>query len=444
MSLSAFLSAYDPSDLPGGSIDPLGFERAYLWLAERWLPGMTNVATSPRYFGMMCGAIRLVNGQGEAPQLLARRRRDVIMRMERYWALANALAAQGGGYALSGLRGVTFAQNVAKILREKSQTRADARFPLLASQAPYGALGIYGSVAERCQLLYRSTWETTPGIGDALGDAFLDETKVPESVRDAAVNDQKNVSIKLLTEWGSRAWLWGRSGESESQVIAQMLEFEATRKRVSEVLRKNPCKKDESEQERLARISEKLVADRSHQDLWEIVVAILQFESAYRITMLGFERLLRGCRIVPGGALSPADLASDIPLEKARIELPKAVNRLETHLSRLKSEHALKDLARLDDTREFLRAAAQAAGESKRFVECLVKRHSDVQHGKFDRGRRKMPWLEWIGSRLAQTMTKVGGRPDEVTKADQIVPHFYRTEAADRWQEAAQRREHRL
>jgi hypothetical protein len=223
-----------------------------------------------------------------------------------------------------------------------------------------------------------------------------------------------------------------------------MLEFEATRKRVSEVLRKNPRKKEESELERLARISERLDADRIQEDLWEIVVAILRFESAYRITMLAFERLLRGCRVIAGGALSPADLASDKTLEKVRSDLPKAVNRLEEHLSHLKTDQIGKDLSRLDDTREFLRATAEAASESKCFVESLVTRHSDVQHGKFDRGRRKMPWLEWVGGRLVQTMTKVGGRADEVTKADQIVPHFYRTDAADRWLEAAERREHRL
>ena len=34
-----FLTAYDPSDLPGGSLDPLGFERGSLFLADKILPG---------------------------------------------------------------------------------------------------------------------------------------------------------------------------------------------------------------------------------------------------------------------------------------------------------------------------------------------------------------------------------------------------------------------
>ena len=30
MPIQLFLTAYDPSDLPGGSLDPLGFDRGYL------------------------------------------------------------------------------------------------------------------------------------------------------------------------------------------------------------------------------------------------------------------------------------------------------------------------------------------------------------------------------------------------------------------------------
>ena len=54
-----FLTAYDPSDLPGSSIDPLGFERGYLFLADKILPGLTNVASHPRYFALLCAGIHL-------------------------------------------------------------------------------------------------------------------------------------------------------------------------------------------------------------------------------------------------------------------------------------------------------------------------------------------------------------------------------------------------
>ena len=51
--MDTFLTAYDPSDLPGASVDPLGFERGYLFLADKILPGLTNVASRPRYFALI-------------------------------------------------------------------------------------------------------------------------------------------------------------------------------------------------------------------------------------------------------------------------------------------------------------------------------------------------------------------------------------------------------
>ena len=56
LALEPFLTAYDPSDLPGGTVDPLGFDRAYEHLAGKLLPGVTNVAARPRYHSMLCAA----------------------------------------------------------------------------------------------------------------------------------------------------------------------------------------------------------------------------------------------------------------------------------------------------------------------------------------------------------------------------------------------------
>ncbi len=50
LEIDSFLTAYEPSDLPGTSIDPLGFERGYLFLADKILPGLTNVAAQPALF----------------------------------------------------------------------------------------------------------------------------------------------------------------------------------------------------------------------------------------------------------------------------------------------------------------------------------------------------------------------------------------------------------
>ena len=81
-----FLTAYDPSDLPGGSLDPLGFERGYLFLADKILPGLTNVADRPRYFSVLCAGASLAEvtggdlyggaGRGDPPDLRSPRKRE--------------------------------------------------------------------------------------------------------------------------------------------------------------------------------------------------------------------------------------------------------------------------------------------------------------------------------------------------------------------------------
>ena len=57
----------------------------------------------------------------------------------------------------------------------------------------------------------------------------------------------------------------------------------------------------------------------------------------------------------------------------------------------------------------YVGSASGAVQDNSAFVDAVITRHADVQHGKFDRGRRKMPWLERINSRLQLTMTRSGG-----------------------------------
>src|ERR1022692_3834751 len=103
--IELFLTAYDPSDLPGTSIDPLGFERGYLFLADKILPGLTNVASHPRYFALLCTGIYLSEDTvgGDRRELIRKRRQETILRLERFWALANVLTKPDGS---GGVRGV--------------------------------------------------------------------------------------------------------------------------------------------------------------------------------------------------------------------------------------------------------------------------------------------------------------------------------------------------
>lgn len=64
-----FLTSFDPPDLPSASLDPLGFERGYLFLADKILPGLTNVANCPRYFSVLCAGASLATVDSDLPVL---------------------------------------------------------------------------------------------------------------------------------------------------------------------------------------------------------------------------------------------------------------------------------------------------------------------------------------------------------------------------------------
>src|SRR3989442_12848020 len=88
--IPVFLTSYDPSDLPGGSIDPLGFERGYLFLADKILPGLTNVASFPRSFSILCaGASLAVTDASDTPRRQYQRRLESVCRFKRFWRAAN-------------------------------------------------------------------------------------------------------------------------------------------------------------------------------------------------------------------------------------------------------------------------------------------------------------------------------------------------------------------
>lgn len=445
--ITPFLTAYDPSDLPGGSVDPLGFERGYLFLAEKMLPGLTNVADRPRYFSILCAGASLIE-EGAAPtaRRLYQERLECVQRLERFWALACVLATErrardGDGpevlLELGGLRGVTYAQAQAARVERESRPRVDARFTVLSRQTRYGAVGIYGSIANEIRLWDRRTLMPTADLGQRLAEAFLVDTRAPASLLRAAREDG-DVPIKQLAEWGERAHVAGRSSPGESKCFREALHRDPIRSRMVQLLAVHPETDDDAEElGRLARVAAAIAGDTTNTDLRETIVAILAYEAAYRVALLGFERLLRLARTLPAGAISDGDLAADEVLDRVRGELPSAVARLLRALDTGATPHFRQDLERLSDVRAFLEQAASACDSSAALAGAILARHTDVQRGKFDRGRRKMPWIEQHLGRMALTSTRVGGLDFEAKEASEIEPHPYRLLAADRFVEAA-------
>src|SRR5258708_39279517 len=91
-----FWTPYDPLDLASGSLDPLGFARGYLALADRFLPSFTTVTTIPRYVSMLCATLRAVQSHyrheaGIASSKDRQERLKLVKSFGRAWALACGL-----------------------------------------------------------------------------------------------------------------------------------------------------------------------------------------------------------------------------------------------------------------------------------------------------------------------------------------------------------------
>ncbi|MGC4099507.1 MAG: hypothetical protein QM706_20610 [Nitrospira sp.] len=426
-----FLTAFDPSDLPGTSIDPLGFDRGYNFLADKILPGLTNVADRPRYFGMLCAGVVLAGADNSDPPLkLYSDRRDAVLRLERLWALANVLASEEGLRA-DGIRGISYVLEERRRLQRAGSTTASARFKLLSRQAPYGVLGIYGAIAEGLRFFVeRKTFTLSPDAGDALAHAFIDETQMPASVR-RAVKDDTEVGMSVLASWGKRAHISASPAGEETRYLSEALHRNYVRSRTVQHLASIPPQPDEPELARIRRIHRSIPDNCDDVDLKNAFEAILEFEDCYRILMLGFERLLWLCRSATTAVLPHERFAHDKVVKKVCDLLPAAAKRLGRAFENGRTEHLRSEMERIEDVLLFIDRAATISDNPSLLCKEMLARHNDVQHAKFDRGRRKMPWVECVGGGLALTTTRAGGLNFEAQSPDEIAPHPYRLPAAD-------------
>ena len=144
---------------------------------------------------------------------------------------------------------------------------------------------------------------------------------------------------------------------------------------------------------------------------------------------LGFERVLYLGR--EHMIITPRDLQHDAVLQEVCANLPGAVTAA---LARLdgegKTDQFRMNLERIRDVTTFLSLSADACADPVNLVDCLLVRHTDIQHGKIDRGRRKAPWIEKQAKGLSMTMRDVG-LIDNPESPDQVMPHPYRLASAD-------------
>ena len=436
--IEPFLTAYDPSDLPGGSVDPLGFDRGYALLADRILPGLTNVANRPRYFSVMCAAIAISDERAgrrdsESPRECRTRRLEASLRAERFWTLSCVLASRKDpSLDVAGIRGIRYVQRAVARLDERKDTSTDADFPLLSRQMPYGLVGIYGSVGDELGMIDRGSLTLGADIGRRLGLGFIAETQMPESLQRAIAEADTTVGLTTLTTWGATAHTNAPRGREENRALEEALVASDVRRRTAALLAKHPAVEGEHELVRMRRILQALASCDDDPDLREAIRAVIAFEDAYRLLLLGLLRLLWICQSQEPYVVDLAKVRDDKLLGHVQGRLPAAWDALNKAVEEAQTQAFTVGLERLAESQSFVRGAA-GARDVLGVVECILNRHRDVQHAKLDGGRRKMPWLEVRDGKIVPTLASAMqvGRPPE--RADDMLAHPYRTFAADQF-----------
>jgi hypothetical protein len=436
IAIQPFLTAYDPSDLPGSSVDPLGFDRGYALLADKILPGLTNVASRPRYFSAFCGAIYVSDERsGDAdttPQARRARRLGAVQRLERFWALGCALASNDNETLTNeGLRGIRDVARAMRRIEEKGERDTSGDFRLLSRQLTYGMVGIYGSVAEDLKLLDREALALGTDLGERLGRAFVRDTDMPNALR-KAVAEEGSVNLTTLTKWATNAHLSEKPLAEEAGVLDQAFRANDIRSRMGALLSEHAPIEEETEFERLKRIARGLAGVDRDPDLREALRAIVAFEDCFRNALLAFQRILWFCQAEPPFRYDLARATRDDVLARAQTELRAASDRLDAAAEEGTTVPFREHLDRLRDVRSFARAAGVAPTRGA-FVEAVVGRHRDVQRTKFDRGRSKMSWMEVRDGEVAPTLVVAQHLDRAPGSVDELPTHPYRTAAADRF-----------
>lgn len=425
--LPVFLTAYDPAELPGGTVDPLGFTAGYLVLADLLFPGMTAAAAQASYLPMLCAGLAIADEHGGAKSLTpaaARKQRiEVGLRFERLWALAAALQLPQGADAepsetetpsaskVAGLRGITYVAREAERLTRALAKTSGSEFPLLAQQYRYGAFGIYGGVAEQLRLLDKSSFAPSPGFGSAIGLSFLEtttDTAQRKELIEASLSKSTTLRLSTLTTWGSRSYpgapLRGDALKLLAEAAKQNPERERTLALVERVVQKSGT-------EQLLDMCARQADEAAEPVLFAALKAAVAYDDFLRHYTLIFERVLWLCRQMKDAEQTAVVFADTAVVQACSSLAASATGLLEASqrlLAHGRRELSLRGRGVLDLAKQAQTEAGVAAT-----VRAVLRRHAEIQRGKFEQGRPKQAWIEERGSEFVLTSARIGLRSGE-------------------------------
>jgi hypothetical protein len=441
--LTIFSTAYDPLDLVATSIDPLGFLKGYLTLADLLLPSLTTVTTVPRYLPMLCAGLKLAQDlhpvdSALEPAKSRARRLEVLRNFEKVWAAACGLVAEKKGEAaIAGLRGT----RSVKAFLQRNAARSDVSIGdlnLLSNQVRYGGIGAYTQMLHGCHFIDAPTLSLRL-LGENLANAF------PRISGWSPQSPNSRLRKEVLREWGARVCINtimkreakiirdGLSGDIEAehddQVRWQCLLL--LRIAGAGIRSESDCLRKMRE---LLKPSVKNANTPALSQLHAVVGIIEPFERLYQSLNFIFDELRVGSTEVPGGypltklnrrnsAETALEIAADSEsdLNKA-FDSGEKVNAVATAAIR----QAMQESGIVALSRQI--SSAKTPAEAAKI---LLDRHSEVQSGKFDRGQPKGPWVRFgNGTAHATSQRYQLLREDHVKDWRDISRHPYRTSAA--------------
>jgi len=416
--LQIFWTTYDPLDLASGSLDPLGFARGYLALADRFLPSFTTVTTVPRYVSMLCAALKAVqtNYRQESETASSKIRQErlrLVKSFERAWALACGLTARdgtSGGKAVAGLRGVRSVNRRLETLSPREKYIQTGSFNLLSNQVRYGGIGIYSTFLEECHLASMNSLTLRP-LGEALANEF------PQPPQRTPVHDEDaRLSLEALKEWGSLAHV-GAFTTGEGAVMAEALrggeevdQADHVRWASLQMLaRANP--KPGYDEGALFRGLARDIRNGKFERVGAPANCLTQIDATLRM-LEPFEQFYQGVTFlferIRGAASDEAeagltDLANTESVGEATNAICKSAGELKRNLLTAREVNAtvaaeveaiLRESGILSLAADVLREAADAS----ELMRIVLRRHSQVQSGKFDKGLPKAAWARLMSS----------------------------------------------
>jgi hypothetical protein len=416
--LQIFWTTYDPLDLASGSLDPLGFARGYLALADRFLPNFTTVTTVPRYVSMLCAALKAAqtyhrHESETASSKFRQERLRLVKSFERAWALACGLAARdgaNGAEAIGGLRGVRYVNRRLDTLSTREKYIQTGSFNLLSNQVRYGGIGIYSTFLEECHLASIHSLTLRP-LGEALAQEF------PAPPHGMQVHDEDaRLSLDALKEWGSVAHV-GAFTTGEGAVIAKALQGGEEADQPDHVrwaslrmlAKANP--KPGYDEGALFRGLARDIRNGKFESLGAPANCLSQIDATLRM-LEPFEQFYQGVSFLFERIRSAAsdeaearltDLANTESVSDAADAIRKSAGELQRSLLTAREVNAtavgeveavLRESGILSLAADVLREEADAP----ELMRVVLRRHSQVQSGKFDKGLPKAAWARLMSS----------------------------------------------